>query len=42
MCYWGGYSEDEQFDVIRPGMLPDFPDSEVSKLMYVMDEPQPS
>ena len=40
VCYWGGYPEDDQqYDVVRPGMLPDFPDSEVSKPMYVMVEP---
>ena len=43
VCYWGGCPEDDrQHKVIRPGMLPDFPDSEVSKPMYVMDKPQPS
>ena len=31
LCYWGGHHEDDQQQwAVRPGMLPDFPDSEVS------------
>ena len=43
VCYWGGYPEDDQQqEVIRPGMLEDFPDSKVNKPMYYMDKLQPS
>ena len=31
LCHWGGHNEDdEQQWAVRPGMLPDFPDSKVS------------
>ena len=35
LCYWGGQPEDEKQQwAVRPGMLPDFPDSEVSAPLY--------
>ena len=32
--------DDQRLGAVRPGMLPDFPDSEVSGPMYCVDEPQ--
>ena len=39
LCHWSGKDEGEQeLWRIRPGLLPDFPDSEVSAPLYQADE----
>ena len=39
LCHWSGKDEGEQeLWKIRPGLLPDFPDSEVSAPLYQADE----
>ena len=43
LCHLGGQPEDDCRQwAVRPGKLPDFPDSEVSGPMYSVDEPQGS